>query len=194
MIQLPKEICMCCQKFIYLGQMILECEMCSSVIHTKCFKKSNFENIENLWHCESCTQKHVYRYNPFSSSNSDNEAFYNEEPSDAIDLMQKMSSILENCKSYNKNELNELTDEILLEDSSIFSSYFLNIDGNLSNFDEFAIEMSGLKHKFSVVGIAETNCNPSQKDLYPLSNYNSFYQDVQENKKNGTGVALYVHD
>ena len=194
MIQLPKEQCMCCQKFIYFGQSILECELCSSIIHTKCFKLSKFNNIENLWHCELCAKKYVPRYNPFlSSTNSDSEAFYNENPSDAIDLMQKMSSILVNCKSYDKNEFNELTDGILLEDTSIFSSYFLNIDGNLSNFDEFAIEMNGFNHAFSVIGLAETNCNPLQKDLYPLSNYNNFYQNIQEDKKKGTGVALYVH-
>ena len=36
-----------------------------------------------------------------------------------------------------------------------FSSYFLNIDGNLTNFDSLSVELDNCKHKFSVIGLAE---------------------------------------
>ncbi len=42
--------------------------------------------------------------------------------------------------------------------------------------------------------MAETNCDPSCKDLYALDSYNSFYQEVHPIKSKGTGVALYVHN
>ena len=48
--------------------------------------------------------------------------------------------------------------------------------------------------KFSVIGIAETNINSDQKDLYKIDEYNSFYSDKIPDKSKGTGVATYVHD
>ena len=91
----------------------------------------------------------------------------------------------------------------LLEDrqtsSSIFSSYFLNIDGNATNFDSFITELHRLEYNnFMVLGLAETNCTSDNKSLYNIQNFTSFYQDVLQvdgiNKKKGTGVALYVHN
>ena len=80
-----------------------------------------------------------------------------------------------------------------MKDSSL-SSLFLNIDGNKSNFDSFAVNIRRIWHKFSVIGLAETNVDPQNKDLFRLDGYNSFYQDIQPGKGKGTGVALYVHD
>ena len=71
---------------------------------------------------------------------------------------------------------------------------FFNIDGNKSNFDCFVAELSSINHEFSIIGLAETNIDPSLKNLYPITNYNSFYQDTIDNKNKGTGVALYVHN
>ena len=42
--------------------------------------------------------------------------------------------------------------------------------------------------------MAETNIKPSNKDLYSLHDYTSFYQEINENKSKGTGVALYIHN
>ena len=81
---------------------------------------------------------------------------------------------------------------------SLLSTYFYNIDGNASNFDAFVTELHQIENKFSILGLAETNCNPNNKDLYSISGYTSFYQNVLQingqNKKKGTGVVLYVHD
>ena len=67
------------------------------------------------------------------------------------------------------------------------------MDGNKSNFDTFAVELERHAHTFSVIGLAETNTDPSQGNLYPISNYIGHYQDVQAGKSKGTGVALYTH-
>ena len=40
----------------------------------------------------------------------------------------------------------------------------------------------------------QLNVDPMLKNLYPITNYNSFYQDTMTNKTKGTGVALYVHN
>ena len=54
--------------------------------------------------------------------------------------------------------------------------------------------MSIISHKFSVIGLAETNTEPQQACLFPLDNYCSFYNDVAGGKLKGTGVALYIHN
>ena len=198
-LNLPKETCGCCKKFISIGQTILECDKCDMIIHGKCYKKTNFSNIDSLWLCESCANDHEPHYNPFrsaySAASGNNEAFYDEDPSDYIDTLQIMSTLLDKCKSYNKIEFNNMISEIQVpENTSLFSSYFLNIDGNTSNFDELMLELNQTKEKFSVIGLAETNTDSCNKDLYQLPNYKSFYQDKKPNKKKGTGVAIYVHD
>ena len=71
---------------------------------------------------------------------------------------------------------------------------FLNIDGNKTNFDAFAVDVHRMEHKFSIIGLAETNIDPENKDLYFLDDYTSFYQDPYPCKNKGTGVALYIHN
>ena len=154
MLHLTKETCGCCRKFLNLGQPMLECEICDKMIHAKCYKISEFKNIENLWHCSSCIEHREIRYNPcehcYKSSQLESEAFYNEEPIDAIEIIQDMSNMLKKCRSYDKKELNELIESMLpsSSDASLFSSYFLNIDGNLANFNEFTLELQQLNTSF----------------------------------------------
>ena len=54
--------------------------------------------------------------------------------------------------------------------------------------------MKRLEHKFSVIGLSETNTDPTNKDLFALDDYTSFYQDIISAKFKGTGVALYIHN
>ncbi len=75
-----------------------------------------------------------------------------------------------------------------------FSSYFINIDGNGTNFNSFCVELKRIQHDFSVIAIAETNTDVEQKNLYHIPNYTSFYQTTIEDKTKGTGVALYVNN
>ena len=72
------------------------------------------------------------------------------------------------------------------------SAYFLNIDGNASNFDNFLVECKKYKHSFSVIGLAETNTSDGY--IYQIPGYYSLYQDTIGNKPTGTGVALYIQD
>ena len=144
--------------------------------------------------------KYEPRYNPYkfytnyhckASSDSCDEKFYNEEPEEFIDTIQNLSNILESCISLKTiAETNHLP---LFAEKDNFSSMFLNIDGNKSNFDEFAVLLKQLKHDFSVIGLAETNIGPELKNLFPIEGYNSYYQDPKLGKSKGTGVALYVH-
>ena len=69
---------------------------------------------------------------------------------------------------------------------------FMNIDGNKTNFDSFITELDNISNPFSVIGLAETNVNPDESSVYSIPGYNSFYQDIAENKHKGTGIALYI--
>ena len=199
--QLKKEACVCCSKNINIGQSMVECTKCSKVIHAKCLKKSKFYIINNVYYCESCSMNINHRYNPFKhdysniqshNNNSDDydDHFYNEDIYETIDCLSYASSIMENCKYYSSREL----DGKQIKIDSDFSSLFYNIDGNKSNFDIFVSELSALNHKFSVIGLAETNTDPCLSNLYPYDSYNGFYNDILPDKSKGTGVALYVHN
>ena len=59
---------------------------------------------------------------------------------------------------------------------------------------QLSSRLASINRKFSVIGIAETNTDPSLQNLYQLPGFTSFYQDPQQGKHKGTGVALYICD
>ena len=204
---LKKEVCEHCHKNINLGQSISECQNhhCNSIIHTRCFKKSTFGLINNKIYCQNCCSNIDVIYNPFENlkaakpsndciDDMHSDKFYEGDPLEIIDEFTTISNLLNNCKSLKTvPDLNRcITSDGIT--SSNFSTLFLNIDGNKSNFDSFAVDIRRISHTLSVIGIAETNVDPSNKDLYMLDDYISFYQDCQNEKSKGTGVALYVHN
>ena len=201
---LIKEVCGCCLKNVNIGQAVTEFDKCNCIIHTKCFRKYEFRVINNRNYCNNCKETIEKIYNPFESlsrSNSQNDFSdrpYNAEIGDCFEELSVISQLLNNCTRYktidNLNDSLESRNLTSLKNEN-FSVLFQNIDGNKTNFDNFAINIEKqYKHKFSVIGLAETNVDPVNKDLYPLQDYTSFYQDINQNKFKGTGVALYVHN
>ena len=194
---LNKEKCKCCNRSINIGQPIAECSSCEAIIHGKCFKSSNLEFIENIFICNTCNtaqSQTSQRYNPFSSlDKGDSDKFYDTEPLDFIESINKVSNILENCSLCSISDVNKILSLNPEPSMNQFSTLFLNIDGNKTNFDHFASELRTYTHMFSVIGLAETNIDPELKDLYQISEYNSYYQSVCDGKRKGTGVALYIH-
>ena len=200
---IKKEVCGPCLKFVNIGQPILECQNCSTIIHTKCYKKAKFScNIGGIWLCEKCLSELEPRYNPFCTwKDHESDKFYDNDGAGDDSVLQSISNTLDKCKAYNTHDFNNVLDVITGSQSNtkspsnnILSSLFLNIDGNASNFDQFSVELERLRHKFSVVGLAETNIDDNLKNLYRIPNYNSYYQSAVEGKLKGSGVALYVHN
>ena len=201
MATLTREVCECCRRFIYIGQSIAECRLCNAVIHTRCFKKSDFKFENGFGYCYNCyVFKFEPRYNPYKTSISkfsvpiNDENCYNEELIDFIDTIQIISNTLDNCKSFKSMDEANKSTIFSNVNKDKFSAMFLNIDGNKSNFDEFAVLLQQLKHTFSVFGLAETNTIPEHKNLYQIEGYNSYYQEPKPGKCKGTGVALYIHN
>ena len=201
MIQLTakKEVCESCNKTINLGQSILECEICFTAIHTKCYKKAKFCSINGSWTCDKCACNIVPRYNPFPCQNTDrnNSKFYDDDGAEDDVTIQSISNVLNSCRSYSIPDLNicinqHTSSQFNTPNTTQYSSYFLNIDGLKTNFNSLCIELKRIKHEFSVIGLAETNIEPELKDLYNLPGYSSFYQSTISDKHKGTGVALYI--
>ena len=112
-LNLKKEVCECCSKTINIGQAIVECNKCSKIIHTKCYKLSNFSSLNCLYYCDSCCSLITKQYNPFKSQHShntasDNDNFYDNDLTDTLHTISKGSNILDNCKAYNLNELDDI--------------------------------------------------------------------------------------
>ena len=191
--KLPKEVCKPCTKFIGIGQPILECDKCSSAIHTRCYKNGGFSNINNLWLCRICSENVTPRYNPFSYlQNSESDKFYDDNTEGVDNTLIALSEVLESCRAFTCQEFKKLIQSIKTEDDPLISSLFLNIDGNKTNFNTFLAELKRMNYDFPIIGLAETNTDQPLKDLFQIKNYTSFYQSTLRGKLKGSGVSIYV--
>ena len=183
MINLNPERCQSCDKSVRAGHPFVVCQSCNCILHKKC-KSGVIESFRDKNYCKICIDKSdIIRYNPFyQPPHLDTNEFSQDEPIEFIESIQTISLILENCHSFSMNQLNTHTKAFSNRHTDTFSTYFLNIDGNSTNFDNFAVQTSALNHKFSVIGLAETNTDSENKDLYQLQNYSSCYQSRYVNK------------
>ena len=187
-----KEKCLGCEKFIWAHNKIISCSSCNIVVHAKCSKSLfEFNRIKNSWLCWQCLLK-PQKYNPFSELTHDK---HDPNSLENIDDIHEISNILESCTCYDIKLFNKLAKQLRAKNDRMFSCMFNNIDGCATNFDSFATDIvSQHKHLFSVIGVAETNIEPSHKNLYQLNNYTSEFNDKFPGKKKGTGVGLFVHN
>ena len=197
---IKKEACNFCSKNIFVGQLVTVCGTCDLIAHTKCAKKNKFSNFRGKNYCQTCLKTYdIIRYNPFYDIlEGEDDKFLEEQPTEYIENLQELSDILENCKNYNKNEFSDLTlkfEKDKKQTNQLFSTYFLNIDGNKTNFEQLTAELEIIKHKFSIVALAETNIYENQKDLYKISgDYTPVYQSKIDNKVKGSGLGLYIRN
>ena len=193
-----REVCEFCNKNILIGQTTILCNHCDLIFHARCTTHNNFGQFLDKSFCKSCmTKNDIIRYNPFfnmfNDIDMDADRFYENEPHELVESVEMLSNILENCKTYTCNQLNKKTNKNNISSNNL-STLFLNIDGNKSNFESFVTESQRINHEFSVVALAETNINSSEKDLYCLSDkYTSVYQSKIENKHKGSGLGLYIN-
>ena len=178
--RLQKEICNHCQKSIGLGLPHFECFNCNRILHAKCFKSSQAQIINENFYCTNCKHSIPIKYNPFKVMVDSDDP-----------CIQKISDMLESCKSYTLKEFNTLMKPHFENNCSMI---FQNIDGNKTNFDAFTMELDRIAGKFQFIGLAETNVTIDESSVYHLEGYNRFYQDKYVNKVKGSGVALYIKD
>jgi len=126
---------------------------------------------------------------------------FSESEADSNDMIAKsteyqlISNILQECRMYetvSKFNIDHSGDP--RSPSPNFSMFFNNIDGNLTNFDSLAVELSKYSLAFSAIAVCETNINSTQKGLYDMKGYESYYQSKLEGKAKGSGLGLYIDE
>ena len=188
--------CTKCYKPISLNCKSIACHSCSRSIHNHCAKHS-ITMFRNNAYCRLCLQtKNILRYNPFydviEESHEDLEKPYlqNQLSQDHIDTITPLSAILQSCSYYSIESFNQTS---FNEPNAYLNCKFFNIDGNTSNFDSLLCTLKALKSDFSFIGLAETNIDPKNCELFKIPNYHSEYQHKMIKKK-GSGVAMYIHE
>ena len=109
-----------------------------------------------------------------------------------LDDVKVISDILNSCEMYDKSEF-KLSKDRISKSKSTFSILFNNIDGNASNFDSFVADLNQYDMKFTIIAIAETNCDEENKGIYTIPGYESEYNSKFLNKSKGSGLGLYVN-
>ena len=165
-------------------------------VHSKCLRRSKFINNCSKWFCENCHEQLTPRYNPFSNwSGTESSKHFSD---DCGDDALKISKTLDRCESFNTKSLNSkilsITSDSSLHNSDLIPTFFLNIDGNPTNFDHLLVILKALGHNFSSIGIAETNIGPESSHAYTIPGYKSYYQQPRYGKTKGTGVGIYIHE
>ena len=197
------EVCFCCSRPIRAGHPFIICNKCDCIMHKKCKTTSNIVKFREQTYCANCIEIYdIIRYNPlYQPPHLSRNEFLDDEPLAYVESLDTISQILESCSQYSFSELNTKIRTLPSSpNKKLFSTYFYNIDGNATNFDNFALDMAQFVHTFSVIGLAETNVDPCNGQLYQLSNYSSCYQaryfceKKGHTKAKGTGVCLYVHN
>ena len=169
-------------------------------MHTECkrghsrFRRSNY--------CVSCiTTGDITKYNPFfeileeHTENHDKNFTVESEEGESHETHSRASDILETCKNISIGSFNDfIGNNKHSHHDNFLDMHFLNIDGNFSNFDKFTVLTRALNHKFAVIGLAETNTDPINSDIYKIDCYSSIYQNRMNGKKKGSGVALYINN
>ena len=187
-----KNKCKGCSRFILTHNKILACKSCDSVVHSQCAKNLfQYSHVSDMWQCNSCIDCSPVRYNPFASVLVHDK--YDPVHLDEFEDVSEISKIHEACKTYNYGNFRNLI-KLHSKEGHCSSALFNNIDGNASNFDSFATEISQAKHAFSFIGVAESSIDSNLKDLYKIPGYISEYGEKFPGKNKGTGVGLYIRD
>ena len=112
---------------------------CSEIAHEKCAQKIfNFDQIHESWLCGKCSASQTLRYNPFNNIFHDTHL---PDDSEAMDEINLVSQILNSCKHYDLNAIDNITSQV----KTNFAFLFNNIDGAASNFDSFLAHLGQYK-------------------------------------------------
>lgn len=186
-----KEVCPSCSKFLSIHNRIMTCQSCKSICHSECARNVlTYNHATNSWLCKTCLIDKDNRYNPFDNLKTKNK--YDQFNIEDIDDIKTISKVLNASKSYDSSTLKSTLKT--LNSANNISILFNNIDGNSSNFDSFVAEIGQCDTDFSVIGIAETNINEENKNLYQMTGYSSEYNSKIRGKLKGSGLGIYVRE
>ena len=100
-----REVCKSCCKQVYIHQKVLICQLCHEILHYKCGKLTyTYNQINDQWTCNGCSQHNLNKYNPFNSMCSNK---YLADDPDACEEIDKIKNCLNNCKVFSKLDINK---------------------------------------------------------------------------------------
>ena len=197
-----RKLCYDCGRNINRSSSMITCNCCHINFH-KCCSKTSATVYRNCSYCLSCIKNNdIMRYNPYFESlqqslqDCDKPYLQNQTSQNSIDTLSLLNAILEGCTNNNIEQFKCLESQYSTDQDSqsYISCKFLNIDGNLKNFDTLVTMLKSISHKFSVIALAETNIDPEVKDTYSIPNYASIYQSKKAGKNKGSGIGIYIHN
>ena len=128
---LIREVCKSCTKQIYIGKPAIICRHCDIIMHKTCALENKFKLFRENWYCPDCLDtNNIIKYNPFFEILNYHEIDEKYDKSDFIESSNKISDILENCKSYRPCGFKDLVSTHKIANDTHISTYFQNIDGN----------------------------------------------------------------
>ena len=148
-----RQLCEHCCKQIYTHNSVIACPTCPLIVHSQCVAAANFiigegPDGSSKWYCSECyNTQGLKRYNPFFECIEMDPMHHNDGETESNDMecILEISNILQNCTPYSIQEFN-VTPKCNFENQ--FSTYFLNVDGNATNFDHFVAELQLYKINF----------------------------------------------
>ena len=175
--RLIKVNCGGCTKPIKTNHKNIFCNSCSALSHFLCSQSSGFTFFQNVaaagpasanWYCANCIGEYgVTRYNPFLHMEHTN--FHDQSDNAELFDFQNASDCLQNCKSFGTaNDFNKYLQKNVNTNNHAFSVFFNNLDGNATNFNSISVELKKISHKFSAIGLCETNVDKCHKSLRVL--------------------------
>ena len=197
-----RKLCYDCGRNINRSSSMITCNCCHINFH-KCCSKASTTVYRNCSYCLSCIKNNdIMRYNPYFESlqqslqDCDKPYLQNQTSQNSIDTLSPLNAILEGCTNKSIEQFKCLESQYSTDQDSQshISCKFLNIDGNLKNFDTLVTMLKSISHKSSVIALAETNIDPEVKETYSISNYASIYQSKKAGKNKGSGIGIYIHN
>ena len=197
-----RKLCYDCGRNINQSSSMITCNSCNINFHRLCPKAST-SVYRNYSYCLNCLKSNdIIRYNPYFDSlqhalqDCDKPYLQNQASHSSIEALSPLNAILEKCtnKSLEQFKCIECSLSIDQDSRNCISCKFLNIDGNLKNFDTLVTMLNSIDHQFSIIALAETNIDPEAKDTYIIPNYASIYHSKKAGKSKESGLGIYIHN
>ena len=167
------------------------CENCDTIYHARCSQSSfKYDHLRNRWLCTDCVVTIPVMYNPFNVLSYDR---HDPNKIECNDDIESISKILNSCKVYDKMKFTKSISEQKSNcKESIFSIVFNNLDGNLTNFDSLTVDLAQYTEQFSIIALAETNIDETNKSSFDIPGYQSEYNSKFPGKSKGSGLGIYI--
>ena len=209
-----KNVCVVCSNIIKECHKDISCELCKLYVHKKCtnLKPKELKRL-NKWKCDKCSEGVNNSDDTEIECESHEVISLNANVNVADINFDKYDRMLFNPLRFeNMSKESEANNENILKSADIECTYVtteqlsqnicnqqadltlfnLNIRSLNKNFDKLTQCLKSINHKFTVIGLTETQLKNKPHDYFQLPNYNLEY--MNRVGRNSGGVCLYIRN